>query len=371
MSNAHRGRRHSSPHGWPPVRNAPVRASSAPVPDASIRVRGPGDLLAVVPRLIGFHPEESLVMVTVAGDAQPVHARVDLPGSGPADDPADGVGAGARAVAEQLAAVAVDNLVTEVALVAYSHHDAARVVVDALATRLVDHGIDVVCKLRADGSRWWWLDREDELGTPYDVALHPLTLAGVVDGTVVHADRRQLAASLVGHDPAEVTRVTALADAVLDDLGAGVAALRRGEGSRVLLAREAVWIADRVGAFVADGTRLDSADVARLATLVSVSLDLRDVAWAVMARADAGRHVDLWRDVVRRVPEELRAGPAAVLGFAAWLSGQGALAWCAVECCQRIDPGHSLARLLTDLLVGAVPPSAWRPVRSDLLASSS
>jgi hypothetical protein len=353
-----------------------------------IRIRGPEDLLAMVPRLIGFHPERSLVMLTVGGGVRPVHARVDLPDPAPVDARAgegqagEGqAGDGVEALAEHLSGVAVDNAVTEVALVVYGGEArVARAVVDALTSRLTARGVDVACALRADGSRWWWLDdRDDEDdedddvdgGTPYDVALHPLTLAGVVDGTVVHADRRQLAASLVGTDADEIARVAALARTVLDDLGNAASGLRPGRHPRPVLALEAVWIDDLVRRFVADGERLDSGEVARLATAVTVSLDLRDVAWAVMSRPEAARHVDLWRDVVRRVPDDLRAGPAAVLGFAAWLSGQGALAWCAVECCQRLDPGHSLARLLTDLLAGAVPPAAWHPPPSDLLMSSS
>jgi hypothetical protein len=59
---------------------------------------------------------------------------------------------------------------------------------------------------------------------------------------------------------------------------------------------------------------------------------------------------------------ELRAAPAALLGFAAWLCGDGALAWCAVDAAQECEPGYGLASLLTDALAAAVPPSVWRPV---------
>jgi len=64
---------------------------------------------------------------------------------------------------------------------------------------------------------------------------------------------------------------------------------------------------------------------------------------------------------VRRAPPDLRAAPATLLGFAAWLSGNGALAWCAVDCAQQCDPDYSLAALLADALAGAIPPSVWRP----------
>jgi hypothetical protein len=85
----------------------------------------------------------------------------------------------------------------------------------------------------------------------------------------------------------------------------------------------------------------------------------RDAAWAAMSRDVAERHVRLWTDAVQRAPDDLVAGPAAVLALAAWLSGHGALAWCAVDRCQAVDPGNTLASLVADLLNQAVAPSAW------------
>jgi hypothetical protein len=119
--------------------------------------------------------------------------------------------------------------------------------------------------------------------------------------------------------------------------------------------------------FLDDAERLDPPDVARLCTAMAVSLEVRDVAWAEMTRDNAARHVELWRDLVRRVPVELRAPTAALLGFAAWLSGNGALAWCAVDCAQEADPGYGLAGLLTQALAGALPPSAWQPFPPEAL----
>jgi hypothetical protein len=154
--------------------------------------------------------------------------------------------------------------------------------------------------------------------------------------------------------------VTRLARAVDAPLGRAAA--------RHHLGLEGRWVRHRVSRFLQDAARLDAHDVARLATLLAVSLEVRDVAWAEMSHDNAASHVDLWRDVVRRVPVDLRAAPAALLGFAAWLSGDGALAWCAVECAQEASPGYGMAGLLTQALAGAVPPSAWRPIPREALS---
>ncbi|QZY30869.1 DUF4192 domain-containing protein [Nocardioides coralli] len=67
--------------------------------------------------------------------------------------------------------------------------------------------------------------------------------------------------------------------------------------------------------------------------------------------------------MVRRAPDDLAPHAAAVLGFVAWVSGDGALAWCAVDRARALDPDHSLARLVADLLVAAVSPEEWEHVR--------
>jgi hypothetical protein len=59
-------------------------------------------------------------------------------------------------------------------------------------------------------------------------------------------------------------------------------------------------------------------------------------------------------------------GAASVLALAAWLSGDGALAWCAVDRCREVDPHHSLARLVADLLEHATNPQVWDALRPGL-----
>ena len=193
----------------------------------------------------------------------------------------------------------------------------------------------------------------------------------VFDGTVVHRSREELAESLAARDLAEVHEVEGLAGAMAERLAGSLGpadaseASDGDEGHRLGL--EGHWVRHRVRRFLDDRERLDAHDVARLAVLVSVSPDVRDVAWAEMSRESAPGHVELWADAVRRLPEEVRATPAALLGFAAWLSGNGALAWCALDVAHRADPEHRLASLLHEMLANAVPPSTWKPIPPEAL----
>lgn len=312
----------------------------------TVRATGPADLLALVPTLLGFHPADSVVLVTLGSAPSPVHARVDLP-----VDMQD-----AEALAAHLAGVVDRNGVGAVALLLYTD-DAplAAGVVAALVPRLAAVRCAVRCAVRADGRRWWLLGRRERgPGTPYDLGTHPLTAEAVVEGRVMFASRAELADTLVA-DPAEVeeveTRLGEEADRLVPLLP-----------SRAHRVAEGRWLRHRVRRSLADGRPMGASDAARVLLLLQATLELRDVAWAEMRHGNAGEHVTLWRDLVRRSPVELRAAPASLLGFAAWLAGHGALAWCAVERAQEAEPGYGLAGLLSTALAGGVPPSAWEPL---------
>jgi hypothetical protein len=67
--------------------------------------------------------------------------------------------------------------------------------------------------------------------------------------------------------------------------------------------------------------------------------------------------------MTQRAPDEVRAAPASMLGFASWLSGHGALAWCALD---QVPEGKSYP--LADLVAAAVQhgmhPREWEASRT-------
>jgi hypothetical protein len=131
---------------------------------------------------------------------------------------------------------------------------------------------------------------------------------------------------------------------------------------------EARWVLDTVSSHVADGTTPAVEQLARLVAACRIR-ELRDVAWSLITRETAARNVDLWRDVVRRCPVAWAAAPAGLLAFACWLSGQGALAWCALERCRESDAGYSMADRISEVLEAALPPQVWQGPDSALLPS--
>src|SRR4051794_22471736 len=100
--------------------------------------RSPVDLIAVVPHVLGFHPADSVVLLTF-GPGEAFHARVDLP-----EDEDD-----QREVADLLLGVIAQHRVGRVALLLYTE-DAwvAATFHDAVVGDLVRAGVEVVDVLR-------------------------------------------------------------------------------------------------------------------------------------------------------------------------------------------------------------------------------
>ncbi|MBB6626254.1 DUF4192 domain-containing protein [Nocardioides sp. KIGAM211] len=308
----------------------------------TLTARTPEDLLAAVPVVLGFQPTDSLVMLTFGGP-RPFHARVDLP-PGPDE---------VTEVVEMLLGPAREHGVRHVVLVAYSADGpAASRAVGALRREARSSGIDVLDAFRAHDGRWFSLAPGGRLGVPaggvpYDVSAHPFAAQAVLDGRVTHGSRDELAASLAP-DPERAAAVAA-AVAALPRWG-------RDDGT------EQVWVAGTVRRLVRDATLPDDVEAARLLTAVRVP-DVRDVAREQVDRADVRAHVELWTDLLRRAPDALAAAPAALLAFAAWLAGHGALAWCALDRCEAVTPDGAdppdPAGLVAALLQRAVPPREW------------
>ena len=317
-------------------------SSGTPV---TLTARCPEDLLAVVPVVLGFFPSDSVAMLTFGGQ-QAFHARVDLPASDELD-----------AMVAALLEPARRHRVARVALVVYTADaGAARRAAGALRRGFGGAQVDVVEMLRSDGSRWWPLLGPvrgfPDHGVAYDVSSHPFVVQSVLQGQVTHGSRGDLAAGLRRDEQRAV--VVARLVAEQDRAGAGPA---RGPSLAEELT-EGEWVEALVADHVAARSAPGDATVARLLRAVRHPV-LRDAACAPLTRADALDHVDFWTSVLRRTPQGLSAPVATLLGWAAWQSGDGALAWCAVETARADDPGYRLAAILASLLEQAVPPSDW------------
>ncbi len=310
----------------------------------TLTAKSPEDVLAMVPVVLGFTPTDSLVMLTF-GAASPFHARVDLP-----DRPRE-----VREVVASLLEPVARHGVSRVLLVGYADDlDRVERVTGEVRDAFERAGVEVLGRLVADGARWWHLPREDdEPGTAYDVSAHPFAAEAVWRGFVTHGTRTDLAATMA-LDPAAVAETERALAGVVAHGASGAA--------------EAAWAAGLVRQCVATGSPPPAAALARLLAGMT-DVTIRDAAWFTLGGSGAEAHVAFWTDVVRRCPPSHVPAPASVLGFAAWISGQGALAWCAVDRAREAAPDYPLAGLLAEVLTSAMPPSAWERILADHEAS--
>ena len=307
--------------------------TSASVPPTTLTARSPEDLLAVARVVLGFDPDDSVVMLTFGGPG-PFHARVDLPPRG--CDPDE-----LALLADTLLRPALRHRVEATVLLVFGDDDrAARRVVRAVTRALEGAGIGCLEAVRAHAGRWHPLHQRlqgaGSAGVPYDVTAHPFVVDAVLRGRVIHGSRAELAATLD------------------TDAEAGAALSR----CRPTPAASPEWAAATARRHALAGTVPPPAEAARLLEAV-VEQSVRDAVWGDVERCEARHHVELWAALVRSSPDDLVAHAAALLAFVAWLSGDGALAWCGVDRARAAAPDHSLAALVGSALEGAVPPSTW------------
>ncbi len=299
-----------------------------------MRATCPEDLLAFVPVALGFSPTSSVVLLSVEG-TRPFHARIDLPGD--ESDVDDVVGA--------LLRPARKHGISKVVIVVYDDDTA---VADETAWSLYEGltaaGVEVVEVLRVHDGHYFAVlpGRQPEAyrGIAFDVGHHPFAAESVLGGRVTHSSREALAATLA-RDEGAAAAVAELVAAASPLPAAGFRPL--------------------ISAHATSRIPLPPDVVARLAVSLAQP-ELRDEAWRWLSRASAGSCVEFWSDLVRRTPEELVAGPASVLALTAWLAGEGALAWCAVDRARAAEPEHSLADLVAELLMSATSPALWEVI---------
>jgi Domain of unknown function (DUF4192) len=301
----------------------------------TLTARGSEDLLAAVPVVLGFHPEDSLVMLTF-GAVRSFHARLDLPAH--ADE-------AIAEVVDVLLAPSRSHHVDHVAFVVYSADVAlAAALGAALVPAFVADGIGVVDVLRAHEGRWCSVPiragAEELPMVPYDDTHHPFTAQAVFEGRVTHGSREELRAT-VAPDEGRVLRWTA-SMAGLPDPGPDDLCRSRG----------------LVAGWVASGAEPDDEGAPRVLRAVT-RVDVRDAALDAVTRETAHDHLRVWVALLRGAPDVAVPDTAAVTAFCAWQSGDGALAWCALDRCFDVDPEHRLGGCLAECLVRAVPPSAW------------
>jgi hypothetical protein len=304
------------------------------------------EAIAAVPHVLGFHPQESLVIVPF--NQMLPWVRADIPATEAAR--CDLWNQSLHAVLARHARNVVGPVGVAV-LCFTSDRGTAELASDDISRRLDELGIGVPVRLWTDGAVWVEFntaavgscsrDAADRMAatTVYGGFARPAVSRDVMASGMV-GDRQPVAALLEDH-PA---RDTASAD-------------------------EGEWAGGRVEQFLADGARLSDADAARLLIAVQTT-STRDAVWRHITREASRDHQALWVDLTRRAPDQVRAPAASLAAFSSWLAGDGAKAWCALDQVP-VDQSYSMAAVVAGIVEAGLSPGRWEKHRKVLAGLSS
>lgn len=356
-----------SPSRRLPSRRLAARHTDTPAGVPVLKLSTPDDVLAAVPYLLGFHPQQSLVVLGLAGPRNRlgVTMRMDL----------DGMAAGE--MAQRVVRALQEDGDTQAILLVYdppgptsgTPSSGLRPGEDVLTTvRAGLRRADIRLReaLRVADGRWWSYLCDDVACCPPDGS--PIRTPDMPDGpslvaaTAVGAgmgalpDRAALAQALEPPAPwtHEATRQA------LDRIGAELAG--RSLADPGALATELLaQIEALIGRFADRPATLSDDDVARVALGLHL-LTVRDTVITWSTRDDGRALQELLIEVVRRTGAPEHVPAATVLAWCAYLHGRGALASVALELVGRSEPDYSLACLVDSMLQHGIHPDRLREV---------
>lgn len=355
----------------------PIQAS-----EEVVRAAGPGDLVAYVPHALGFHPRDSVVLVSVRAPRGRLGlvARVDL---------ADLAGAHGSAITSRLARQLRQDGADRVLAVVYRdavHPDHARgdtAVARAVSTLRGTGAMSRLAEVWLVAASWYACYRCERTGccpaqgrSVSEIEGSAIAAAFVLRGSAPAEARAALA---VGVEPDSAARA-AFARAGRRErrsiaAGEGSAAARRAACLEVLLGRRPATAA-RLGAMAArlgDRTVRDTAMAVLLTGDTSTSWgslgpgELEEALVRAFAEPPVMPEPHLHtparavlRSAARHATGTVRAELLALLGWIHWWCGDGPSADVCIAEARALDPAHRLAGLVDVALAQGVPPG-WVP----------
>ena len=313
----------------------------------------PHDLLAAIPFLIGYHPENSLVLVSLKDDAVGMAMRVDFP--------------------TDIAAESYDLLASHVTrdgalgafIVAYISDgvDPEPVMIN-LGAALVRAGIDIKESLIVSGGRFRSMMCTDPTCCPPEgtevppldssriaaehvIAGHPMPFASVRDLI------QSISALPSAHESAwqdEVHQFWVSSDA---------------EEINELQRDGATAVIDLAGEYREGRGAEDRELVARVIGRMS-DIQVRDFSLGSHCDESADIYWSMWRDLLVIAPRGFVAPIASLFASIAYERGEGALAHKALDRALADDDQYSLALLLRRVFTAGWPPESFTAMRAEL-----
>ncbi|MGA5703501.1 DUF4192 domain-containing protein [Peterkaempfera bronchialis] len=348
------------------------RGAQPPSPPADqplVKMRGPADMAEMLPYLLGFHPDDSIVVLGLQGPGlhQGGTVRVDIPIEPRWKQTA-------ADTARLLVRLSEERDCKPTAVVLYLCRDPGpdqdgravaaqlRPLAERLAAEFRDHGLAVKESLCVSDGRWWsYACRQpeccDPAGTPLrrDDDVGPVAAAATYAGLAVRGSRRELAAAMEPIGPPDDEAQRQAFDRIVPRLAR---VLARSGGTDEVRERTGELLDAAMERFRAGADRLEDEEAARL-LLGLRDRRARDRAAEFAEPSDLVPAQRLWRFLARRCVAPYRvhaAAPLTLLAWTAWLADDTPTTRVALSRALEADPGYTLAQLIYDSLNGGLRP---------------
>jgi hypothetical protein len=336
----------------------------------TVRISGAGDLLDALPRMLGFVPTNSAVLVALRPprDRVTLTMRVDLP-----------VRRHETSCARHLAGHAQRAGATSAMLVIYDDRPppASRRWPGASLTREMRKalrnrgGLQLADAVVVRNGRWRSLLCTDERccpvgGRPLRGDGQPSAFAAalVATGAAPLPSRAALAASVAGPSGPTADFIARVQAVVAEELTARVAA---GEPVSAVRAETVALFRAAITAS-ASGRRLSDIRAARLLAGL-VDIEARDVVLSWAGENDTDGLLGLLLALAPRAVKPLNVPVLTVLAWVAYARGDGGLANIALEGALSTDPGYTMAQLVASGLQSGLHPRHVQAVSREISES--
>lgn len=320
-------------------------------------VKTPADLLSAVPFLIGYHPENSLVLISVKDDALAMAMRVDFPEA----ELKDGA-------SELLANHLVRDKAESALIVGYVNSDNtnAEAILNQVADQIRFTNINVREVMLVKDNRWRSLICNDLTCCPEngselpDFASAQITAEQVAQGKILpFHDNAQLVASLASFEVSTEPKFMDQISFLVKENTIGELSMKpdfvRANVPNLLVIKE----------MFAKGQPIDN-DLKAQVIAVMQDIQARDFALGCFNDDEAGMALALYTDLYKTAPKDF-AYPLATLASAfAYETGNGALAHRLLDKAIEVSPDYSLARLLRRVFSSGWPVEGFSQLRKEL-----
>jgi len=317
-------------------------------------VKTPHDLLAAVPFLIGYHPTDSLVLISVKSDSLEMAMRIDFP-----KNPPEG--------SYQLLASHLKRDNSEGALiVAYEPANslAGPEVLHNVADAVASLDIPIRELMLVRNNHWRSLLCSDDKCCPPEgnqieefvnsrIAAEQVASGKVLPFSDSEGLTHSISATILAKDINWNAQVVGFR---VDPDANNLNELQRDGAESILL------LADF---YSQNGFCKDYDLMARVLGRLS-DIQVRDFALGCHTDQTINSYWAMWRDLMRIAPPKFVAPVASVFASIAYENGEGALAHRALDRAIEDDPEYSLARLLRRVFSSGWPPSGFAQLRSEL-----